>query len=62
MDTRINPVMLIKASKKEILRREMAMNLVEFLTKVEGPLRVSEMRAKIVEIIVRIKITIDKLP
>ena len=61
-DTMIKPVMLIKASRKEILRREIAMRAVDFLTKLERPLRVSEMRAEIVETIVRIRITTDKLP
>ena len=53
----INPVALMNARKREILRRATAVKAVNRLMEnVDDALRVSEMRAKIVDVMVRAKI------
>ena len=52
----------MSASKKVILRRAMAMKAVKPLTMVDLSSRISVMRAKIVEVMVRNIITIENPP
>ena len=61
-DNTISSVALVNASKRQIRRREMATKAVKSLTKGERSPRVSEMRANIVERMVRNKIRMATPP